>query len=574
MGVDQHRLRLYQLALAKAGRLALGTVLRTFETLDALRRRAPERVVIAPQDLRTADPTEASDIYAGHFSLAGQSIDCRGRSPFEVEPPSEAWAEALAGFTWLRHLGAADSALARANARALVDDFLAARLDRRGIATRPAVVARRLLVFLSQSPLVLDGADHAFYRRFMRALARGVRQLSGSVCGALQGEKKLLALIALAMAGLCLDNLGRLQRNASRKLGEELARQILPDGGHISRNPRVLVTLLTELLPLRQVYAARGVSPPPQMLGAIDRMMPMLRMFRHGEGSLALFNGMGRTQVDLIATLLAYDDTRSRAIQHAPHSGYERLEAEDLVLIADVGAPPPPACSTEAHAGCLSFELSVGRSRLIVNCGAPRHGSLFPLFAARSTAAHSTVTVGDTSSCLFAGAGSGASLAARLERWLGRWLGTPILGGIENIEVNRGAASSGTQTLGAAHDGYSARFGLVHQRRWRLDGARGTLDGEDAFIAADPMQEAAAATVRFHLHPLVRTSRSHDGHSVLMLLPDGQGWSFEAEHGTLSIEESVFLSAVDGARRGEQIVVTVDPAEVTLLRWRFSRLEV
>lgn len=573
MSADQQRWRLYGLGLAQAGRRLIGVSGRALSALALLRARASERVVIAPQDLRTADPTEASDIYAGYFSLAGQSVDCRGRSPFEVIPPSEAWALALASFTWLRHLGAADSALARANARALVDDFLIARLDRRGLAVRPEIVARRLLAFLSQSPLVLEGADHEFYRRFMRALSRGVRQLSGHVAGGLQGEHRLLALIALAMASLCLDNLGRLQRTVTRQLGEELARQILPDGGHVSRNPQAVVMLLTELLPLRQVYAARGVSPPQQLLGAIDRMMPMLRMFRLGEGSLALFNGMGRTQVDLIATLLAYDDTRSRAIQHAPHSGYERLATGDLLLVADVGAPPPPEHACRAHAGCLSFELSTARARLIVNCGTPRTGSAIPPLAARSTAAHSTVTIGDASSCLFAGAGTGTSLLARFDRWLGRWLGTPIIGGVENVEVTRGSPDAVVQTLGGAHDGYRKHLGLIHQRRLRLDGERGVLDGEDAFIAVDTTPDHLTAVVRFHLHPLVRTGYASDGYRVLLLLPDGQGWSFESEHGAVTIEESVFLSAPDGARRGEQIVVRVDPADVRLLRWRFSRIE-
>ena len=35
--------------------------------------------------------------------------------------------------------------------------------------------------------------------------------------------------------------------------------------------------------------------PPPALLNAIDRMMPMLRFFRHGDGNFALFNGMGPT---------------------------------------------------------------------------------------------------------------------------------------------------------------------------------------------------------------------------------------------------------------------------------------
>ena len=72
-------------------------------------------------------------------------------------------------------------------------------------------------------------------------------------------------------------------------------RQILPDGGHISRNPGALIELLVDLLPLRTAFTARNIAPPPALLNAIDRMMPMLRFFRHGDGNFALFNGMGPT---------------------------------------------------------------------------------------------------------------------------------------------------------------------------------------------------------------------------------------------------------------------------------------
>src|SRR5208282_143547 len=91
-----------------------------------LGRRPPERLLIAPQDIRTSDPTLAADIYAGYFAFAGKIVNAHGRSPFELEPRSEAWARALASFSWLRHLRAADTAIAKANARALVEDFLTA----------------------------------------------------------------------------------------------------------------------------------------------------------------------------------------------------------------------------------------------------------------------------------------------------------------------------------------------------------------------------------------------------------------------------------------------------------------
>ena len=99
-------------------------------------------------------------------------------------------------------------------------------------------------------------------------------------------------------------------RGAADRLADELDRQILPDGGHISRNPGALIALLVDLLPLRQVFTSRNLPPPAALLNAIDRMMPMLRFFRHGDGHFVLFNGMGPTRTDLLTTILAYDDAR------------------------------------------------------------------------------------------------------------------------------------------------------------------------------------------------------------------------------------------------------------------------
>ena len=101
---------------------------------------------------------------------------------------------------------------------------------------------------------------------------------------------RLQAAIALCYAALCMARQQRHIRAATKRLADELARQILPDGGHISRNPGALIELLVDLLPLRTAFTARNIAPPAALLNAIDRMMPMLRFFRHGDGSFALFN--------------------------------------------------------------------------------------------------------------------------------------------------------------------------------------------------------------------------------------------------------------------------------------------
>jgi len=527
--------------------------------------QVPERLLIAPQDLRTSDPTIATEVYAGEFSFAGKVVVTEGRSPFEVKAPSREWAEALLGFSWLRHLRAAGTSIARVNARSLVGDWIAMQGRGHFIAWHPEILTRRIISWLTQAPLILQDADHAFYRAFMRSLTRQIRYLRRTAFKARDGYPRLLAAIALALAGLCIAGEARLLKRGTKRLVDELERQILPDGGHISRNPAVLIELLLDLLPLRQAYDARNVPTPPALMNAIDRMMPMLRFFRHGDGAFAQFNGASATPADSLATVLAYDDAHGTPVSNAPHSGYQRIETGSSIVIADTGKPPPFAVSYEAHAGCLSFEFSHARSRIIVNCGTPAFNRKGWQHVARSTAAHSTATLNETSSCRFL-----------RENSFTRFSGTPIVAGPKLVRVSR-AERDGALFVRAVHDGYAARYGLLHQRSWLLakNGAR--LDGEDVFLSADGKQMSRHSrddfAIRFHLHPNVKASRLADGCTVMLVLPRQQSWLFSAPEVQVQLEESVYLPASDGPRRTNQIVIMGRVRQTPRVIWHLVRTE-
>jgi uncharacterized heparinase superfamily protein len=548
------------------GRFARNMMARVSGSSLALSRVWPgraDRLIIAPHDLRTADATRAAEIYAGRFVFAGKIVTCHGRSIFDLEPPSEDWDVALLGFGWLRHLRAADTSLTRANARALVDDWISNPNSKRPIARRPDVLARRVISLLSQAPLVLGDTDGKFYRRYLRGLTREIRYLRFALLDIPDGVPRLQVLIALCYASLCLANQARHVRSASKRLSDELQRQILPDGGHISRNPGALIELLIDLLPLRQTFAARNIAPPPALLNAIDRMMPMLRFFRHGDGSIALFNGMSGTPSDLLATLLAYDDTHGTPMASMPHTGFQRLDAGSTTVIVDTGPPPPPNVSHDAHAGCLSFELSSGSSRIIINCGMPSTGRDNWRAFARGTSAHSTLTCHDISSCQF------VELSA-MKKFL---QGAPIVSGPANVESFREAVANGV-LLTTSHDGYVARFGVVHRRVLMIspDGAR--LDGEDTISPAPGARVRAGETdyaLRFHLHPSVKASRLSDARGVMLVLPNRDVWTFEALDDKVELEDSVFLAGNDGPRRTAQIVIRQDSQHVSSVRWSFVR---
>ena len=522
-----------------------------------------DRLIIAPHDLRTADATRAAEIYAGRFVFAGKIVTCHGRSVFDLEPPSEDWEVALLGFGWLRHLRAADTALTRANARSLIDDWLSNPARGHPLGRRADVLARRVISLLSQAPLVLNDTDGKFYRRYLRGLTREIRTLRYTMLDIPDGVPRLQVLIALCYASLCLANQARHIRTATRKLSDELQRQILPDGGHISRNPGALIELLIDLLPLRQTFAARNVAPPPALLNAIDRMMPMLRFFRHGDGSFALFNGMSSAPSHLLATLLAYDDTHGVPMANMPHSGFQRLDAGAMTVIMDTGPPPPPNVSHEAHAGCLSFELSAGPGRIVINCGMPATGRDNWRAFARGTPAHSTLTYHGASSCQF------VELTA-MKRFL---QGSPIVSGPSNVESYREVMANGT-LLTTSHNGYLDRFGVIHRRVLMAahDGSR--LDGEDTI---SPLQGARIKgpetdyALRFHLHPSVKASRLSDAHGVMLVLPNREVWTFEALDDKVELEDSVFLAGNDGPRRTAQIVIHQNSRQASSIRWSFVR---
>ncbi len=545
-----------RLALHRAGqftrRLRLGAVSGPIGRFRAAGGNRSQ-LLIAPPDLRTADPTTAAEIYAGRFSLAGHVVEAGSESPFDIGPPSQDWLRELHSFGWLRHLRAADTPLARSNAHAVVEDWLSLYRKPVGeVVWDTDVAANRVLSFLAQSPLILHDADHDLYRDFVRSLLRHASVLRSAIATSDPGLPRLHAAIAIALIGLSLSHQERLARGGLDRVDNELEAQILPDGGHVSRNPAALVEILVNLLPLRQALIARGLVPSETLLHSIDRMMPMLRFFRHGDGGFAHFNGVASSTGGLVATVLSYDETLGAPAPSATYSGYERVEGGDSLLLVDAGGPPPIAYSGTAHAGALSFEFSRGIHRVVINCGAPaaRHQTLRR--AARLTAAHSTAALNDELSCRFSSDAFDAQ----------------IVSGPRVVVARRESPDDRSVILQMKHDGYSRRYGLVHERNLRLAADGRLLEGMDRFIGT-PTQRDMTFAVRFHLHYSVAVHATDRRTALDLRLPDGRIWRFEA-NSPFELEESVHLSDVFGSRATNQIVLMSKPSSEVPVKWRFS----
>lgn len=519
---------------------------------------------MAPQCLRSPDSSFWSEVESGHFGLAGAVAFLEpGQSPFDIGPPNRAWMAELHGFGWLRHLEASTDPAAREAARDYVMSWLRGRCGASGLAASPGVRARRIMSWISHAPFLLDGATAGEFDRFSYGLSREVLLLSGGWRSTNPGYDRLAALTALVIAHLAVPGQERRLASAIARLAAEIERQILDDGGHISRNPAVLIELLLDWLPLKSCFDARRQAPPEALASAIQRMLSMLRFLRLGDGTIARFNAMGVGDPAGLSTLLAYDDRPTSHSTIAPASRYARLTRATTVVFADTGPPPPLMYSGEAHAGALSFEVSAGRSLLFVNAGAPGPADQAWRAVSRATASHTTVCLGEISSSrLVRHAGLEAHLAAVP-------LSLPA-----TVEATLVEDGDGVR-LDASHDGYHQRLGLIHRRRLRLAGDGAALAGTDwleTMGGQDRLKRDVPFSIHFHLHPSTQCGRSEppspgpDGGLVIRLL-DGQRWLFRASGAVPGLEESTFFAGGSGPRPSLQIVLRGATAGVSEVNW-------
>lgn len=554
------RMRLAALGVDRTRRAAVAHALGSPLLRWRYGSQVADRLLIVPQDLRTADPSLWHEYQLGQFGLAGMIAHIDDHSPFEIEPPSPGWSRALHGFSWLRHLAAVDGEASGVLARKLAVEWASRHGNGSGVAWEPAVAARRLISWISHAHVLLDGGDQSSYDVLTESLGRQLVRMSASWRDAPHGHPRLTALTSLVLADLCIAGHDRHLTGVERAFSDELSRQVLDDGGHISRNPAVMVELMLDFLPLRQCFAARDRPSPPALDKAVANMLLMLRKLRLGDGRLARFNGMGVASPAALATVLAYGDAEVPISADAGASRYVRLERGDAILIADVGTPPPLELAGEAHAGALAIEVSIGTRMMFVNGGAPGLSGTNWRAASRSTAAHSTLVLDEKSS-------SRMLRHPGLEAMAG---GVPIRG----PEHVRGKITelAGVLTLDAEHDGYLGRYGLLHKRRVAMSPDGTSIDGLDRL--APPrgqlrLKQDLPFAIHFHLHPDVRCVAA-DRHSATIVLGDGAAWQVTVDGASLSVEESVHFADSSGPRQSQQLVLRGATAGETDVRWRVA----
>ncbi|MEP1766986.1 MAG: heparinase II/III family protein [Sulfitobacter sp.] len=559
--------------------------LRVYHTrlLNHLHARAAARVrgqvrgfVSSPEPRTIGSFARGRQLVAGNLLFAGNLISAPDHTPWEVEVPDAAFAEALHGFAWMDDLAAVGDGASRRAAQDWLWQWIELYGNGHGIGWTPDLTGRRLIRWINHALFVLhgSGASAPDSEAFYRSLTQQTRFLSKRWHAAAPGLARFEALTGLIYAGLSLEGLESLADPAVKALARECELQIDAQGGLPTRNPEELLDVFTLLTWAAAALSDAGRGTPQPHLAAIERIAPTLRTLRHSDGGLARFHGGGRGAEGWLDHALAASGVRASQPEGLS-MGYARLSAGRTSLIIDASPPPGGAASANAHASTLAFELTSGRRPLIVNCGSGASFGAEWRRAGRATPSHSALSLGGYSS-------------ARLDDEDSRTGVESLIDGPTHVPVEITSVSDGSKFQGG-HNGYVLTHGLTHARTIELTHDGRAVAGEDMLLAMEDAEKrrfdraldrtklkGLQYEIRFHLHPEVDATIDLGGTAVSMALKSGEIWVFRHD-GTaeMTLEAGAYLETTRlKPRAASQIVLkgrAINPA--TRVRWSLSKAQ-
>lgn len=528
-----------------------------------------------PPPLNFPESKIAQALLKGHFQYGAQRIDVGEQGdPWSIPAPSEKFAYWLHGFSWMDDFTSLAAKSTPIRIRFLIDRWVSIYGKWNAYAWKNELIAERLFYWLSHwSPTLATDtfSDQAQLRR--NNVLKQLKQLHRTYSQTKPGLDRLRACVTLAMAGAIMqDNQAVFYAFGLDQLEDELAVQILPDGGHISRRPDAILSALNYLTRLDLVLKARQIDPPRKLTRSLSRLQAALDFFTFPEGKLACFNGGGEGNLAMLKLLSQHASLPERPFSYCPQSHYQRIEQGESIILIDGGGPAAFPYDREAHLAPLAFELGTHSGRMIVNCGYSPQQPLKWRSAMRATDAHTTLTLD--------GKSAGDLLKGRLRTQI---LGAAIKRAADKVKITRQERDIGVW-IDSHHDGYHSMSGLSHHRRIFMATSGDDIRGEDVLsipLGSVPIRhDTLPFTIRFHLHPSVRATLAQDRQSALIIQPDNKGWRFRTDGGPLSIEPSVYLGEGHKPQRTEQIIISGQAVadsdgqtRSNRVRWSFLRLE-
>jgi uncharacterized heparinase superfamily protein len=403
------------------------------------------------------------------------------------------------------------------------------------------VVTMRLIYWISSYEIIFKNSDLIFRSKVINNIVKQTKHLFKNISLVSSGIDKIKSLAALILVGNSFEQYEEYTQYGLKNLEDELGSFINKDGFVKSKNPEDLFWALYFLVLIKEWLTLSRKQTPAFINIYINSLGICFKFLRFSNGDLPLFNGANHVNTEKFYEFL---ESRGYEFENMENifCGYAKIKSKKIELFIDANNPSSMLHSRNYQAGPLSFELASNGIKFICNSGSGKNLGEELSYLSSSTAAHSTVTINDTSSCIF-------QKNALVRKYFGNSL-------IEKHNIFKQEFKNDKEFIQCiiAHDGYEKRFKILHERQITLFKSKNHIEGIDSLKCKSLENKNLTFSVRFHIHPDIRITKTM-GNDILLSSSEGEGWIFRSPQIPTKIEKNLYFGNPDNIKESSFILL-------------------
>tara|TARA_B100000029_G_scaffold497240_1_gene564597 strand:+ start:841 stop:2496 length:1656 start_codon:yes stop_codon:yes gene_type:complete len=464
----------------------------------------------------------------------------------------------LHSFLWL-------SKLDRKNSKVITKDIIISWIDSffnyDPSTWEMETTAKRIIAWSSNTDIALENSNKAYKEKFLLSLIKQSNFVSKNLKNLNDSPSKIICCSSIILSGMMFRENENNYKLGIKELEKIIKNYFDNDGFPKSRNPEEVFISIKYLILLRE-WHKEAQRPIPDFLNEIIiKCGNCYALLSCSNKQFPLFNG---------ATEINYDDYNIFLKNLKYKFTNNTHEIADLVKIKkkkfeffiDCGNPPPNVFAKYYQAGCLAFELISNRQKVICNSGYGKYLSSKLSSLSRSTAAHSTLYINDTSSCIF-----------EKNLFINKVYGNSLTHKLRVIKKNY-TEDKDFYSITAAHNGYEKNFGCIHTRSIKILKKEDKIFGHDELKKTKNYPNLLNYFVRFHVYPDTKIVKTIAGNSILISLSNGEGWSLTSETNDFEIEKNIYLGNKNKIINNESIAMFGNiNKELVSIKWCMERVK-
>ena len=416
------------------------------------------------------------------------------------------------------------------------------------------IASKRIISWLSNHQLTYEDSDKEYRIKFDHSIQKQTNHLLNEIKNSIKFENKMIGCAAIILTGLAYQNDEKYLSNGLNLLKKIINSSIDNQGFPKSRSIKQLTFYLKYFIIIREWFKESQNTVPEYIDETIYYLGLNYAFIWQNINHDILFNGnniSNNNEFDQYLKRFGYKFKN----ENKEIAGYAILKNKKIVLAMDIGTSPSKNFSKDYQCGALSFEIISNGKKLISNSGyfANKQNKLNIL--SKSTALQSALIIEDHSSCSF-------KKIKKSDYVIDKGL---------KITKKNIIFEDNYWKISAAHDGYSQKFNLIHEREVEFYPEQMKFVGFDKILRKN-LNQNIKFDIRFHLDPNTKAMKTQDNKSILIELEE-EGWKFNCDNFDINIDNGLYLGNENSYKENQNIFISgmTNKLDQTI-KWKITKL--